>query len=325
MAASPYLPGKQMIKDTPTFSSPRRQDWQLVLVLWGDKYPTSEVSHLISTIRRLSDPKPSRAVLVTDRLRDGLPEDVTQIAIPEFFLASEFRGAGCQAKLCMFDDGLVPKDMPAIFVDVDTVVFGNLARLLSLMTTNKTVAILQSAALPFGSFARALFLLSHQRRYARGNSSIVVFHPAECTHVAQRFRQMVAELGPNGLRPMVADERFLSWANQRHMRAIPRRLAVKLPTEFMLPWRWLIRFRARLPWVRKRWAGLVAVTLPGVEVKGQMLLELPEGAEIVDRKGRRLIWSTEALGPVRQGLVDYYRAQGVIAGNDGIPGPLSGT
>lgn len=281
--------------------------WQLVLILWGTKYPVAEVNHLIETVLAHAAPAPARIVLLSDRARAGLHPDVQTGDIPAFFLQDAFRQGGCQTKLCMFEQGVVPDDMPAIYIDIDTVVFGNLARLLSLRDTPAATAILPSAILPFGAFARALARLSKGRHYARGNSSIVVYHPAECTYVARRFREMIAAYGYNGKRPMVADERFLSWAHQPHMRAIPRHLAVKFPTEFMLPWRWLILVRARLPWLRKRWAGLIAVTLPGVEVKGEALLALADGAEITDRKGRKLIWSEAALGPVKARLADYYQ------------------
>lgn len=282
--------------------------WQLVLVLWGEKYPVAEVNHLIDTITAHADPQPARITLLTDRPRPGLRAGVDVGDIPAFFLNPEFLRGGCQAKLCMFEAGLVPGDLPTVFVDIDTVVFGNLARLVGLMTDRRTIALFQSAVLPFGAFARWLYRRTGGRRYARGNSSIVVYHPAETTHIAARFRELFAQHGLSGFRPMVADERFISWAHQPHMRAIPRDMAVKLPTEFMLPWRWLILLRARLPWVRARWGRLIAVTLPGVEVKGEALLSLPDGAEIVDRKGRRLIWSEAALGPVKARLTDYYRA-----------------
>ncbi len=284
------------------------QDWQLVLVLWGKKYPAHEVNHLITTIRDRADPKPARITLLTDRPRDRLDPQVTQRQIPVFFLQPQFLTGGCQAKLCVFEAGLVPDDMPAIYVDIDTVVFGNLARMCSLLRNDQTMAIFQSALLPFGALARALYRWTDGRKYARGNSSIIVYHPRACTHIAAKFREMVAAHGPNGRRPMIADERFMSWAHQPHMRAIPRHMAVKLPTEVMLPWRWLIRARGSLPWVHARWTGLIAVTLPGAEVKGEELLALAEGAEVVDRKGRRLIWSERTLGPLKTMLEAHYRA-----------------
>jgi len=291
--------------NTPN-AAPDRPSWQLVLVLWGTKYPVDEVNHLIATILSHADPAPARIVLLSDRPRPGLDARADLRDIPAFFLQPAFLGSGCQAKLCLFEAGVLPDDMPAIFVDIDTVVWGNLARLLPLLTEARTVAILQSAVLPFGPVARWLHRVSRGRRYARGNSSVVVFHPAEGHHVASRFRDLVARHGPGGLRPMVADERFLSWANQPNMRAVPGDLIVKLPTEFMLPYRWMIHLRAALPWVRARRNRLIGVTLPGIEVKGETLLSLPEGAEIVDRKRRRLIWSDRCLGPVRNRLIAHY-------------------
>jgi hypothetical protein len=176
-----------------------------------------------------------------------------------------------------------------------------------MMRGPETIAILQSAILPFGAAARRLFRVTGGRRYARGNSSVVVFHPAQCGYVAMRYRALHAAHGFDGLRPMVADERFLSWAAQPVVRAVPGHLAVKFPTEYMQPWRWLVHLRASLPWIRRRRAGLVAVTFPGVKFKGEDLAALPEGATVTDRKGRRLFWTDRALGPLRARIIQRYR------------------
>lgn len=290
--------------------------WQLVVVLWGTKYPAADVAHLVAMVRAKAEPAPARVVLLTDRPRSDLDADIAQRGIPEFYLRPEFMGGGCQTKLCMFEQGLVPSDMPAIFIDLDTLILGNMAKLLALLEHRETVAILQSAMLPFGAVARGLYRVTRGRKYARGNSSIIVFHPGECAHVAERFRDLVSQHGMGGFRPLIADERFLSWVHQPYMRAIPRRMAVKFPTEFMLPWRWLVLLRASLPWVRRRWAGLIAVTLPGAEVKGDVLLTLSAGEVIVDRKGRRLIWTEAALGPLKMQLHDYYMALRAIRENE---------
>ncbi|MES2667501.1 MAG: hypothetical protein V4712_15495 [Pseudomonadota bacterium] len=292
--------------------------WQLVIVLWGTKYGVAEVNHLIHAVRAHSS-QPPRVVLITDRPRDGLAADVITRPFPAFFLQPDFLRGGCQAKLSLFEAGVVPDDLPAIFMDLDTVVLGDMARFLALQTTPQTIAIFQSAILPFGALGRAVWRATSGRRYARGNSSIVVYHPRECGFIAERFRALFGQHGHCGIKPMVADERFVSWAAQPMMRAIPRHMAVKFPTEFMLPWRWLIHLRARLPWNQRRWAGLLAVTLPGVDLKGQDLSNLAEGTEIVDRKGRRLIWTDRALGPVRGRIIAYYRALQGDSRQDGQP------
>ncbi len=282
-------------------------NWQLVLILWGTKYGAPEVSQLVETIAKYSS-RPFRTVLITDRPRDGLPEGVVQREFPEFFIREEMRTIGCQAKLAMFEAGVVPQDLPAVYVDIDTVVFGDMSKFLDVAQSDKAVVLFQSAMLPIGPLGRWVWRRSDKKRYARGNSSIVVYHPRESGFIAEQFRNLHAQHGMTGFRPMVADERFMSWAAQEHLQAIPKSMAVKFPTEFMLPWAWLIYLRAAMPWVKSRWKGLLAVTLPGVDVKGQELLQMPEGGGFVDRKGRRLIWSHKAIGPMKQKLTEYYGA-----------------
>lgn len=282
-------------------------EYQLVLVLWGTKYGIDEVNHLIRIVKSQSQNEP-RVVLITDRSREGLEDGVIQCPFPDFFLNPEFIKAGCQAKLAMFEAGVLPDDLPSVYLDLDSVVMGDITRFLALQRTPQTVAIFQSAIIPFGHIGRFLWRQTKGRKYARGNSSVIVFHPRECHFIAERFRALYSEHNGLGFRPMIADERFISWVAQPHMRAIPRTLAVKFPTEFMLPWRWLIRLRGVLPWNLRRWENLIVVTLPGAEVKGEELLNLPEGAEIIDRKGRRLIWSDSTLGAVRGKIIQQYRS-----------------
>lgn len=282
-------------------------EWQLVLVLWGTKYGAAEVSQLVETIAYHAS-RPFRTVLITDRPRDCLPEGVVQKEFPAFFVRKEMRTSGCQAKLAMFQEGVVPSDLPAVYVDIDTVVFGDMSKFLDVAKSDKAVVLFQSAIVPIGALGRWIWRLSNKKKYARGNSSIVVYHPRECGYIAAAFQELYAQYGMSAFRPMIADERFMSWAAQGTLQAIPKSMAVKFPTEFMLPWPWLIYLRAKMPWVQARWRGLLAVTLPGVEVKGQELLQMPDGGGFVDRKGRRLIWSHRAIGPMKQKLEDYYGA-----------------
>ncbi|MFN3994625.1 MAG: hypothetical protein ACK4IU_17165 [Tabrizicola flagellatus] len=284
--------------------------WQCVLIAWGDRYPVAEINRLVASIRAQSQ-GPARFVLLSDRPREGLDPGVELRPIPDWFLAPEFRGSGCQAKLCLFEPGVVPDDLPAIYLDLDTMVLGDLSRLLDVMETPQTVAMLQSAILPFGAFARWLYRVTGQRRYARGNSSIVVYHPAHTGFIAARFRELSSRPDARSFKPLRADERFISWVAQPVMRAVPQRLVVKFPTEYMQPWRWLVHLRASLPWIRRRRAGLIAVTFPGVRLKGEDLAALPEGAMVADRKGRRLFWTDRALGGLRRRIIEHYgRAPG---------------
>lgn len=281
--------------------------WQLVLIAWGTKYGAGDINALVDAVRAQSS-GPARVVLLTDRDRPGLGPGIETRAHPPEFLQPRMMTGGCQAKLAMFKPGLLSADMPAIFLDLDTVILGDVSRLLSACPAPENVAILQSAVLPFGAVARWIWRRSGGRKYARGNSSVVVFHPAHAGYIAERFLDCLARHPDFTFRPMIADERFISWCAQPVMRAVPSSLAVKFPTEFMYPRLWIGRLRGALPWVRRRRAGLVAITLPGVEVKASELLALPEGAIVTDRKGRRMEWSDRYLGPIRQRLISLLDA-----------------
>ncbi len=279
--------------------------WQCVLIAWGDRYQVAVINALVASIRAASRGV-ERFVLLSDRLRPGLDPAIEVRPIPEWFLDERFRRSGCQTKLCMFEAGVLPNDLTAIYLDLDTMVLGDLSHVLSVVEGPETIALLQSAILPFGSFARWLCRLTGGRRYARGNSSIVVFHPAHSTYVASRFRELSAIHQETGFKPLAADERFISWIAQPVVRAVPTSLVVKFPTEYMQPWRWLVYLRASLPWIRRRREGLIAVTFPGVKLKGGELAVLPEGAVVTDRKGRKLYWTDRALGSLRLRIIAFY-------------------
>lgn len=277
------------------------QSWQLVMMIWGDKYGSTDINRLAAAARALS-PSLRRVVLVTDRPHPGLLPGIELRDWPAGWLAPEMTRSGCQAKLAVFERGLIPADMPAVFSDLDTVFLRDPAPLTGLLSSPQTVALFQSALVPIGPLGRLVCRLSKGRKYARGNSSLVVFQPGECSYIAEKFQKLRQEHPDLGFRPMHADERFISWAAQPVLRRIPNHMAVKLPTEFMLPWLWASRARAALPWVRRRRAKLLAITLPGDAVKAERLAEAPEGSVIADHKGRQMIWSDAALGPVR-GLI----------------------
>jgi hypothetical protein len=285
--------------------SERQQDrpsWQCVMFLWGDKYDVALVNRVIHAIARHAS-SPPRFVLLSDRDRPGLDPRADLRPIPAFWLNPLFRGSGCQTKLAMFETGVLQDDLPALYIDLDTVVTGDLTRLLAALPRPDGLMLLQSAIIPLGALGRILWRLSKGRKYARGNSSLVVFHPK---HIASQFRALWEKNPSLWFRPMIADERFMSWASQATVFAISNRLAVKFPTEFMSRVKVSSYLWACLPWVRARRAGLIAVTLCGVEIKPDELLALPKGGQVTDPKGRTLIWSDFVLGNTRQDIIAFY-------------------
>lgn len=287
---------------TGTVASPA---WQCVMVCWGDKYPIALINHLMAQIAAHAPTEP-RFVLICDRPKPGLREGAITRDFPPFFLNPQFKLGGCQAKLVMFEKGVLPEDLPAIYIDLDTIVLGDISAALGLMDSVQTVAMLPSAIIPFGLIGRTLWRWTDKKNYARGNSSMVVFHPAECHYVSETFRSLFAQHPDFGFRPMVADERFISWVAQEHMKKLPNSLIVKFPGEFMFPWRWWLYVKAQLPWVRARRAKLAAITLNGLLIKPEMLVQLAEGDVVVDNKSRQLVWSEKTLGGMKSEILNYY-------------------
>lgn len=280
-------------------------EWQCVLICWGDKYGVEIINRLVDSVAEHSASLP-RFVLITDRDRPGLRPYLQCVTYPQHWLDAPLRRSGCQAKLVMFEEGILATDLPAIYIDLDTIVLGDMGHLLRLMYSPQTIAILQSAIIPFGTFGRWLHRKTEGRRYARGNSSVVVFHPAHCQYIAAEFRRLYALHPHFEFRPMIADERFISWVAQPHMRAIPKTDVVKFPGEYMFPWPLWLYIKAWLPWVRRRRAKQIAVTLNGLMIKPERLLALSEGDVIVDEKGRKLVWSERTLGSMKSTILRFY-------------------
>jgi hypothetical protein len=279
--------------------------WQCVMVCWGDKYPVELINHLMAQIERHAA-LPPRFILICDQPKPGLYAGAITRDFPSFFVDPLFKKSGCQAKLAMFEKGVLPEDLPAIYIDLDTIVLGDISVALKLMKNSKTVAMLPSAIIPFGPIGRAIWKWTKKKNYARGNSSMVVFHPAECHYIAESFRILNDQYPDLGFRPMVADERFISWVAQPYMKKLPKTLIVKFPGEFMFPWRWWLYVKAWLPWVRLRRARLSAITLNGLLIKPEMLLEMTQGEVVIDNKSRQLIWSPSTMGNHYYTIRKYY-------------------
>lgn len=279
--------------------------WQCVLILWGEKYDVALVNHLIEAVIRTSASKP-RFVLISDRPRPELHPSARLVNFDPWYLKPEFLKRSCQAKLVMFEPGIVPEDLPAIYLDLDTAILGDISRALGDLEHPKTVLMLQSVVLPFGWLGRQVYRLTNRRRYARGNSSIVVYRPSECHYIAETFRELYGRYGGIGFRPMIADERFISWVAQMHIKRLPKSLAVKFTNEYMHPLKSWLLLKGSLPWVRRRRDGLAALTFPGPVVKAEELVKFREGDSVRDWKHRWLIWNERALGDMGDRLQAYY-------------------
>lgn len=162
----------------PASSSPLQTSTEfcLVLALWGDAYPDVSVNVMIDAARRLS-PGLTKVVLFTDRPRANIDAFVTQRPFPAFFDKPDFFDHGYRVKISVFLGRDLPPDVPCVYLDLDTMVTGDLGRIAALVKHPGDVFMLPPGNLiGFGAIRRAIHRWTRGRHFATGNSSVMAFH-----------------------------------------------------------------------------------------------------------------------------------------------------
>lgn len=278
-------------------------NWQCVLVCWGDKYTDAEVNFLWRKITEY-DKNCSHCVLFTDKVRDGIHPSIHQKRIPAFYVSPEMIGSGCHAKLCIFEEGMLEASMPAIYVDLDTVVLGPLGELLWHLKSSQHLMMIPGR----GRIRKLRQIIARYRggkKFPRANSSIVVFYPKFWANVASSFRGEIESGAKLEGERLITDDRYLAWFAQRQLQSVPTTQVVKFGTEFVLAIGLLSKIKGRLPWVQRRRANLLAITLPGGDFKLESLARLTDGDVAFDSRGRPLFWDAKTIGVTKEAIVNY--------------------
>ena len=279
------------------------QHWQSVLICWGNKYSNAQVNKLAAQIT-LNDPDCVKTVLLTDVIRHGVNPNIEQKLIPDFYLKPEMRTSGCHAKLCMFEQNLLDASLPTIFVDLDTMVFGRLGRLLSKLESDQHLMMLPGRG-RFRALRRLYSKFFYGRKFGRANSSVVVFHPQNWYSVPSTFRSKIEDDTKLTGEYMITDDRYLAWYAQQHLQLVSTSHVVKFGTEFVLPAAWMSKIKGRLPWVEKRRSNLLAITFPGTSFEPSEIVHLTKNITLKDNRGRPLIWDDATIGRIKKKIQCY--------------------
>lgn len=278
--------------------------WCLVLVIWGDKYSEKYVNVLVSDVKKNSLTCEA-VILVTDRIRSGISDQIDQKLIPDFFNRPAFFKGGYAVKLSLFHKSVLPKNMRCVYVDLDTVVTGDLGRVAALVHSAESYFMLPPGSLiGFGALRRWIYKWSGGKMFGTGNSSVVAFHSAAEPNVCDIFEKIYSD-GDTESRKMKIDDVFISWFAQPKLRPIPSYLVVMFRREFLTRSRFNLELRRLSQWREQRRKNLVAVTFNGSEYKPEALIALHEGDRITDSKKRFGIWSTAYLGGFKEKILQW--------------------
>ena len=259
-------------------------DWYLVLMIWGERYPEEDANRIIrGAMARARNCK--GVVVLTDRTDRKIDEAALQVPIDPEFNTPELKGGGLPVKLSMFTIEAIPKGATCIYLDLDTVVVGNLDRLAAL-TQRAPIWTIPVFPRPFSAFYRLLWRATRRRVYATGNSSAFVFVNGFEGNPKQQF----LELYRMGQLPkkLLNDDLFVGWSCQDCVRGLSINDLVNFRFEFLAPTLWMsdlfsvLRRRAR--------QRIVAITFAGPKTKPELLESLADGEIIKDHHGRRGRW-----------------------------------
>ena len=271
---------------------------QIVLVRWGTFYGPAEVNRLVRAVREHAT-EPVRFVCVTDRPDVPVDPEVTLKPFPEFSVDTEYLKDGTRLKLAMFAPGILEPGLPTVYLDLDVMVRGDIARIAAVLKRQRTLHMLQSHFVPFWRVQRLLRPLIGDYYYF-GNGSVLAFYPEDFPDMFARFNREIAAADRRPApKHLGSDDRFMSYVERDRVRVFPKRLAVKFAEEFMQPLTFMATMRGILPWVRARRKSLVAISFMGASLKPRALAGYQPG-EVVRYRHLKVRWVFDAIS-------DYWR------------------
>lgn len=278
------------------------QGWCLVLVVWGDKYNSTHINSIVQNVFRFSK-NCVDAVLMTDCLRHGIDQRIRQYLIPDQLNCQSHKNE-YTIKLTLFDERALPLNLPCVYLDLDTVVIGDLGLIAGLIKNKTHIFMLPPGdILKFGVVRRLFFKLFGVRGMATGNSSMLAFHSGMASNPLREFFRLIEKKSPDDFF-LRNDDIFISWFCQKTLKPIPRNLGVMFRREFLTRLGFLGRIYNRSPMVKHRRDQIVAVTFNGEDHKVETLLNLPDGTLHKDSKGRSGCWSQREMGNIKARIIE---------------------
>ncbi|RVT87293.1 hypothetical protein DXV76_04220 [Rhodobacteraceae bacterium CCMM004] len=269
---------------------------QIVMIKWGDRYPAAYVNGLARAVREHSRTA-HRLICYTDDPTD-IQEGVDTRPFPDLGtpLSELTARTGSLPKMSMFLRGQLDPGEPALYLDLDTSIHGDVERLADLVRRTGAVYLLQRHVVPYWR-VRGLVNRVLPHRYYLGNTAIMAFRPQDTWQIGELFltsyRDWAAD--PNSVDPFVArlfeggNESIVSAMVRDRSRVFPRNLAVKFTQEYMAPTAAWAEWKTAQPGTQVRRREQVAVTYHGDPLKPEILARMEEGQRL-SFKHHHTVW-----------------------------------
>lgn len=274
------------------------EGWYLVLMIWGEKYNDEDCNKLIRQALALSK-NCKGAVVFTDRLDRRIDPRAILVSIPDDFSDPSMKAGGLPVKLAIFEIDEINKGETCVYVDLDSIIIGNLDPV-SDLSRRAFLWTIPTFPRPFSRFSRFIWRVTNRSAYRYGNSSAFVYRNKYLNNPTCLFRRYFSA----GALPekLMHDDLFIGWSSQDVVRGLPTSLVVNFRYEFLFPKLWIGYLMAKFR--RKSRKSIAIVTFAGPLTKPDFILSLSEGAEIVDHHKRIGIWDNKYTSTVKQRLIE---------------------
>ncbi|MCW1952522.1 MAG: hypothetical protein KIH44_014280 [Octadecabacter sp.] len=274
--------------------------WYLILMVWGNRYSDDFCNRLIHSAFKYS--KNCRgAVILTDRCDRDIDPRGKQVKIDPYFNIDAFKKDGLAIKISMFEIDAVPKGATCVYLDLDSLILGELDSVAAL-SEDAELWTIDVFPRRFNARTRRKALNTQGKTYRVGNSSAFVYKNKFEGNPTQQFRALHAA----GDLPadMAHDDKFIGWACQQQLRGFPTDMVCYFRVEFFWPTMWLADLMSKFR--KSAREKIKIITFAGPNTKLDILLDLPDGASIRCHHNRIARWDDQQTNNIKSRIIDEY-------------------
>ena len=269
-------------------------DIQILFVKWGQKYSPEHLNLLMRKIQEKSKHNLEFICITEDKF--GINKNVKAIDFPSFSVPMQMliNSGGCKPKLSIFYKDLKIENTPTIYIDLDTMVLGDIGKIAEWQENESSLHGLPNHFIPHWRFPWLSWATPERCFFI--NSSILSFYPKNHEDIFSNFNedikisQFFDQKHPKTPWHMKADERYISMHEKGKLRALPRTLTGSFQDLYLTPFLWLSKVQDQASHVIRRRANRVALTFHGEKFKPEKVARLEVG-DIVSNGRLKTRWA----------------------------------
>ena len=269
-------------------------DIQILFVKWGQKYSPRYLNLLKKKIQEKSQHNLEFICITEDS--SGLTKNINSKNFPGFSVSMDnlLKSGGCKPKLSIFSKNLDISNTPTIYIDLDTMILGDIGKIAELQENQSSLHALPNHFIPHWRFPWLSWATPEKCFFI--NSSILSFYPKNHEDIFDNFNEAIKNpklLDHNYSGTpwhMKSDERFISMHEKGKLRALPRKITGSFQDLYLTPFLWLSKIQDQASPIIRRRTNRVALTFNGENFKPAKIAQLKVG-DIVSNGPLKTRWS----------------------------------